>query len=130
MLYTVSLDKDDFILSVAHTKNDSVSLNLEDMELEYLSAYQLINNEAVLNEERKAELIAEKENQEKEEQITELVMQLESSTDDLLEFIEDLFTLKNPLTFAADLFELRKNYKALVENRKSIREKIKKLKGE
>lgn len=68
MLYTVNLDENNFILSVAHTKNDNVELNLEEMELEYLSAYQLVEGKAILNEERKAELIAEEEERKRKEQ--------------------------------------------------------------
>lgn len=128
MLYTVSLDENNYILSVAHTQNDNVELDLESMELDYLNAYQLIKGKAVLDEKRKAELIAEKENQEKEEQITELVMQLESSNDEMLEFVEDLFSLKNPLTFISDMFALMKNYTSLVLARQEIRERIKELK--
>lgn len=127
MLYTVSLDEKNYIMSVAHTSKDDTELNLEEMELDYLNAYQIIKGKAVLDEKRKAELIAEKENQEKEEQITELVMQLESSNDEMLEFVEDLFSLKNPLTFISDMFTLMKNYTALVTERQSIRQQIKEL---
>ena len=61
MKYTVNLDTDNFILSVANTANDNVELDLESMELDYLEAYQLINGQCFLNEERKAEIIAERE---------------------------------------------------------------------
>ena len=65
MLYTVNLDNDNFILSVAHTSNDNTELDLESMELDYLEAYQLINGQPVLNEQKKAEIIAEREQEEK-----------------------------------------------------------------
>ena len=65
MLYTVNLDNNNFILSVAHTANDNTELDLDSMELDYLEAYQLINGQAVLNQERKEEIIAEREAQEK-----------------------------------------------------------------
>lgn len=64
MLYTVNLDQDNFILSVAHTANDNVNLDLGSMELDFLQAYQLINGQAVLNEERKQEIIKEQEEEE------------------------------------------------------------------
>lgn len=63
MLYTVNLDKDNFILSVAHTKNDNIQLDLESLELDYLSAYQLLDGQPILNQERKEEIIAEREAQ-------------------------------------------------------------------
>ena len=63
MLYTVNLDNDNFILSVAHTSNDNTELDLDSMELDFLNAYQLINGQCVLNQERKEEIIAEREAQ-------------------------------------------------------------------
>ena len=64
MLYTVNLDSDNFILSVAHTNNDNTELNLEEMELDFLNAYQILNGQVVLNQVRKEEIIAEREAQE------------------------------------------------------------------
>lgn len=61
MLYTVNLDQDNFILSIANTANDNIELDLDSMELDYLEAYRLINGQCVLNEEKKAEIIAERE---------------------------------------------------------------------
>ena len=63
MLYTVNLDSDNFILSVAHTNNDNTELDLENMDLDFLNAYQLLNGQCVLNQERKEEIIAEREAQ-------------------------------------------------------------------
>ena len=127
MLYTVILDENNYILSVANTKNDDTELNLEEMELEYLNAYQLIEGVAVLDEKRKAELIAEEEEEEKQTEIVVLTEQLESSDEDMLGFLEDMFSLKNPLTFISDLINLMKNYSMLVVARQQIRQKIKEL---
>ena len=76
MLYTVSLDEQNYIMSVGHTSNDNVELDLESMELEYLNAYQLLEGQAVLDEERKAEIIAQNEEQEKQMEIMSLMEQL------------------------------------------------------
>jgi len=127
MLYTVNLDDNNYILSVAHTDHDDVELNLDSMELEYLSAYKLTDGSAVLDLVKKAELIAEEQAKAKQEQIEELVAQLESTNDDMLDFVEKLFTLKNPLTFIADMINLMKDYATLVANRQDIREQIKEL---
>ena len=129
MLYTVNIDKDGFILSISHTAFDNVSLNLEEMDLNHLNAYQLFDGKAVLNEEKLAELIAEEEEREKEFEIADLTSQLESSNDDMLGFLEDLGSLTNPLTFISDLISLAKKYATMIANRKSIREQIKKLRG-
>ena len=127
MLYTVSLDENNYILSVSHTKSDDTELNLEEMELKYLNAYQLIEGIAVLDEKRKAELIAEEEEEEKQFKISTLTDQLKSSDEDILEFLEDFFTLKNPITFISDLFNLMKNYVNIVVERQNIRKQIKEL---
>lgn len=130
MLYTVSLDENNYILSVAHTAKDNVELDLEQMELEYLGAYQLVEGVATLDENKKAEIQAEEHQAEVNEEIMELETQLAGTDEDLLSFIEDLFSLKNPLTFISDMINLMKNYAALVTNRKSIRQQIEELKGE
>ena len=127
MKYTVSLDENNYILSVAHTQHDDTELNLEEMELEYLGAYQLIEGVATLDEEKKAELIAQEEEQEKQIEIMNLSLQLQSTNTDMLDFLEQLFTLKNPLTFISDMFNLMKNYTTLVATRQSLREQIKEL---
>ena len=89
MLYTVNLDNDNFILSVAHTSNDNTELDLESMELDFLNAYQLINGQCVLNQEKKEEIIAEREAEEKvptwNETIEAQVLYTAMITDTLLE---------------------------------------------
>ena len=64
-MYTLNLDENNFVLSIAHTTNDNVPLDLTDVDLEYLNAYQYFGNGLVLNQERKEEIIAEREAQEK-----------------------------------------------------------------
>lgn len=125
--YTLNLDKDNYVLSIAHTDHDDVELNLDSLNLNYLSAYKYANGEMVLDELKKAELIAEDVAREKQEQINELTSQLEATNDDMLGFVEDLFSLKNPLTFINDMFNLMKNYTSLVAARQEIREEIKEL---
>ena len=128
MLYTVSLNENNYIMSVGHTANDTVELDLESMELEYLNAYQLVEGQAVLDEERKAEIIAQNEEQEKQMQIFALLEQLHQTDEDMLDFLERLFSFKNPLTFIADMINLMKDYATLVATRQDIREQIRRLK--
>ena len=129
MLYTVSLDENNYIMSVGHTSNDNVELDLESMELEYLNAYQLVEGQAVLDEERKAEIIAQNEEQAKQMEIITLTEQLKATDEDMLDFVERLFSFKNPLTFIADMINLMKDYATLVSNRQSIREQLRRLQG-
>ena len=127
MLYTVSLNENNYIMSVGHTSNDNVELDLDSMELEYLNAYQLLEGVAVLDEEKKAEIIAQNEEQEKQMQIFSLLEQLHQTDEDMLDFVERLFSFKNPLTFIADMINLMKDYATLVATRQGIREQIKNL---
>lgn len=60
-LYTLNLDLNNYVLSVAHTQNDNIELDLAEIDLSYLTCYQLINNKLVLDETKKAQLI-EQEN--------------------------------------------------------------------
>ena len=115
---------------IAHTKNDDTELDLEKMETKYLAAYQLIDGVAILDEDKKAELVKEEDEDEKQFKIITLTGQLKSSDEDLLDFIEQLFSLKNPLTFISDMLTLMKNYTALVAERQSIRKQIKELQNE
>ena len=130
MLYTVSLDENNYIQSIGHTKKDNTELDIEEIDLQYLNAYQLIDGIVVLNEDRKKELIQENEKIAKEEEILTLTDHLKQSDEDMLGFVEDLFSLKNPLTFISDMFTLMKNYASLVSARQEIRERIKELKNE
>ena len=64
--YTLNLDENNYVLSIAHTMNDSIELNLKDYDLTYLSAYRFIDNKLVLDESKLEELrlmetIAQKE---------------------------------------------------------------------
>ena len=127
MLYTISLDENNYIQSIGHTKKDNTELDIEKIDLQYLNAYQLIDGIVVLNEDRKKELIQENEKIAKEEEILTLTDHLKQSDEDLLDFVEQLFALKNPLTFISDMFTLMKNYTALVAERQSIRKQIKEL---
>ena len=60
-VYTLNLDKNNYVLSIAHTKNDNVELDLSKYDLTNLSCYKYINGELVLDTEKLEELEALKE---------------------------------------------------------------------
>lgn len=60
-LYTLNLGVDNYVLSIAHTPNDSVELDLSKYDLNHISCYQFINGELVLDEARVIRLKAEEE---------------------------------------------------------------------
>ena len=66
MLYTLNLDKNNYVLSIAHTPNDNIELDLSSIDLTYLNAYQYLYGKLVLDETKKAKIV-EEENKRKEE---------------------------------------------------------------
>ena len=63
MKYTLSLDVNNYVLSIAHTPNDNIELDLSDYDLSYLTCYQLINNKLVLDEVKKTKLVEQENKQ-------------------------------------------------------------------
>ena len=53
MLYTLNLDENNYVLSISHTANDDIELDLETLELKYLHAYKLVDGELILDENKK-----------------------------------------------------------------------------
>ena len=67
--YTLNLDTNSYVLSIAHTPSDNVELDLSKYDLSHLSCYRFINGGLILDEakvsrlkkeEEKSKLIAEK----------------------------------------------------------------------
>ena len=76
--YTLNLDSNNYVLSIAHTKNDSIALDLSKYDLANLSCYQYINGELVLDTEKLAEIEALKEKDKLLQEKTELEAWLKS----------------------------------------------------
>ena len=55
--YTLNLDEKNYVRSIAHTQNDNIELDLSLIDSSYLSAYQYLNGELVLDEARKQAII-------------------------------------------------------------------------
>lgn len=132
MLYTVTLDKDNYILSIGNSLNDNVELDLSKIDLRFLNAYQLIDGQAVANEEKMAELVAEEEQKEKNEEIEDLEQKLYSTDYIMARMLEEIMALNNPLTFIADMIKIfasyATKYKNTLADRKAWRERIEELK--
>ena len=63
--YTLNLDKNNYILSIAHTMNDSVELDLTQYDLNHISCYQFIGGALVLDNAKLAKVIKEEEGRER-----------------------------------------------------------------
>ena len=133
MLYTVNIDADRYIVSVGHTKNDNIEINLDLLDLRYLNAYRLIDSEIVLDEARKAELVAAETQKEIDEEIADLKQKLTESDYIVANTFEQVMSLDNALTFVADFIKImadfRKKYADLIINRKNWRARIEELEG-
>lgn len=131
--YTLNLDENNFILSIAHTINDDTELDLSKIELKFLNAYQLIDGEVVLNEERYNELKAEEEEIEKQIEIADLEEKLNETDYIIARWGEEIVALDNPLTWIADAIKINikyaTKYKETFANRKTWRERIEELRN-
>ena len=131
MLFTVNLDKDNFILSLAHTSNDNVDIDVEKIDMKYLNAYQILNGIVTLNEEKKAEMVEAEEQAEKDEEIAELEKNLNDTDYIMARMVEEIMALNNPLTFITDIIKIFANYankyKDALADRKTWRARIEEL---
>lgn len=76
MKYTLNLDTNNYVLSIAHTQNDNIELDLSTIDLDYLNAYQYLDGELVLDKVKKQAMIDEQSKQLKEDEIIRLKREL------------------------------------------------------
>ena len=133
MKYTVNLDDNNYVLSIANTPNDNIELDLTDIDLPHLNAYQLLDNELVLDEVKLNELIAQEHQHEVNDEIYDLEQKLNSTDYIMARMLEENMALDKPLTFIADMIKIfvsyAKKYKIQLANRKSWRERIEELRN-
>ena len=133
MKYTVSTDENNYVLYIANTPFDNIELDLTDIDLSHLNAYQLLDNELVLDEVKLNELISQEHQHEIDEEIFDLEQKLNSTDYIMARMLEDIMALDKPLTFIADMIKIfvsyAKKYKIQLANRKSWRERIEELKN-
>lgn len=133
MKYTVNLDENNYVLSIASTPNDNIELDLTGIDLSHLNAYQLLDNELVLDEVKLNELIAQEHQHEVDDEIFDLEQKLNSTDYIMAKMLEEIMALDKPLTFIADMIKIfvsyAKKYKIQLANRKSWRERIEELKN-
>ena len=131
MLYTVNIDQNGFVLSISHTNNDSIEIDIDSIEKRYLNAYQLSGNKLIMNQDRKNELIAEEQKTAKETEIVSLKKSLEDSDYIIAETFENVLALNNPVTFISDFIKImvqfNSKYADVIANRKIWRDRIEEL---
>ena len=126
--YTITTDKDGYVLSISHTAKDDVSLDLATLDLDYLNAYRYIDGVLWLDEDRKAQIIAEREAEAKATQIEELKQFLNSTDYVIAETFEKVMSLNNAVTFIADfikiMIEFKTKYATILAERAAARQII------
>lgn len=128
MKYGFITDENNYVVSI-YEEPDGIELP-ENFDFAFLSCYQFIDDEIILDEEMKNE-IERKRSDEKE--IFELKQKLNESDYIFAEELEEITALSNPLTFVTDLIAIlikySSKYKEVIINRKKWRERIKELGG-
>ena len=76
--YTLNLDSNNYILSIAHTPNDNIELDLSSIDLKHISCYRFINNTLVLDEIKLSEIIAKEEQDKTKQELLSEKAQLET----------------------------------------------------
>ena len=126
--YTITTSKDGFVLSISHTAKDNISLDLTTLDLDYLNAYKFIDGVLWLDEERKAQIINEREAEAKALQIEELKEFLNRTDYVVAETFEKVMSLNNAVTFIADfikiMIEFKTKYATILEERAAARQII------
>lgn len=106
----------------------------DNINFEFLYCYHLVDGEIVLDEEKRASQIAEEEKNKEIAEIAELEQMLKDTDYIFFKELEEITALSNPVTFISDFIKIlvayAKEYKDVIANRKSWRERIRELKGE
>ena len=133
MLYTVTINNEGYIVSLSHTKNDDIELDIDSMDKTHINAYKLTGDGVVLDEIKLSELIQEEEQKAKDDEIAQLKEMLNRTDYIMAETFESVMSLNNPVTFIADfikvLADFKQQYAEAIADRKLWRQRIKELEG-
>ena len=88
--FTLNLDENNFILSISHTENDQAELDLSQVDLQYLNAYQYIDGTLILDEAKKQQIIEAEKAREETPTTEQRVDALETATDDIILMMAEL----------------------------------------
>lgn len=130
-MFTINKDENGYILSISHTANDSADIDLDLIDLKYLNAYKWINSEVILDEVKKAELIAAEQKEAVDAEIADLKAKLKESDYVVANTFEQVMSLDNAVTFIVDFIKIMKDFKEkysdLITERKAWRTRIEEL---
>lgn len=125
--YELIKNDEGFIISMIKS-DKGIEVDVSKMDLAYLDAYYEKDGKVVLNEERKAQMIAADE---KITRIHELESMLEESDSIVTGMLDDIASLNNPVTFISDFIQVLANYNSkyskLIADRKAWRSELEEL---
>ena len=113
--YTLNLDANNYVLSIAHTPSDNIELDLSCYDLTYLSAYRFVDGSLILDEVKLEELKSQEHETANTEQITELKKQLADTDHQAIKYAEGWLT--------------EEEYTPIKAQREALREQIRSLEG-
>ena len=125
--YELIKNDEGFIVSMIKS-DKGIEVDVSKMDLAYLDCYYEKDGKVILNEERKAQMVADEE---KESRIHELETMLEESDGIITGMLDDIVALDNPVTFISDFIKVLANYNSkyssLVADRKAWRSELEEL---
>ena len=125
--YELIKNDEGFIVSMIKS-DKGIEVDVSNMDLAYLDCYYEKDGKVILNEERKAQMIADEE---KESRIHELETMLEESDGIITGMLDDIVALDNPVTFISDFIKVLANYNSkyskLIADRKAWRSELEEL---
>ena len=62
MRYTINIDENGYILSIANTENDTDEIDLDALDLNFLNCYKYENGKTFLDETKKQKMMEEEKN--------------------------------------------------------------------
>lgn len=127
MRYEFTLDENNYILGFKNS-DKGIEFNPVSVNLDYLNCYKLESDKVVLDEEK---LSLKKAEENRLTELSELKAYLIKTSDTANDFVEELLSLDNPVTFITDIIALIKTYKntykTILAQRKQARDRIKEL---
>ena len=88
--YTLNLDANYYVLSISHTSNDNIELDLSKYDFRYMNAYQFINGKMALDEAKKQTIIETEKAREEMPTTEDRIYALETTTDDMVLLMAEL----------------------------------------
>ena len=118
-LYTLNLDTNNYVLSIAHTSNDNTELDLSEYDLTHPNAYKLVDGALVLDDDKLAEMLASEKKAENDVEIARLKAEL-AATDYQIIKCSECQLLGQPMPY--DVAELHAQRQAIRDEINALEE--------